>query len=300
MDRIGDYLVCTICKRKFFTKTGFQIHNKKEHCIEHSSLEAKRPAESSIRFQIHNKKEHSTLEAKATSTENFISSNETSNSITKTNKIPIIKENSGNTIDKTFPIKSDDDFQDSTLSSHKIVSNKVEENSANSKTIIPDKKSDQIFKCDICQKGFKLENKWKHHLEVGHKENQRFHCHKCDKQFKAQRSLTRHTKRIHSKIQPFPCQKCDKKFAEKFELKNHSLATHEKIKPFHCQKCDKTFFRKRDLNSHINIIHDKIKNFHCQICKKSFLRNKYLIQHTRNIHEKNITFLLLNVQQKFP
>jgi hypothetical protein len=214
MDRIGDYLVCTICKRKFFTKTGFQIHNKKEHCVEKSTLEAKRPAESSIRFQIHNKKEHSSLEAKATSTESIISTDVTSNSITKThlepNKLFIIKENSGNTTDKTFPIKTDDDFKDPSLTSHKILSNKVEEISASSKTIIPDKKSDQNFKCDICQKGFKLEHKWKHHLEIGHKENQCFQCHKCDKKFKAQRSLTRHTKIIHSNVQPFPWQKCDK------------------------------------------------------------------------------------------
>jgi hypothetical protein len=276
MDRIGDYLVCTICKRKFFTKTGFKIHNKKEH---------------------------STLKAKATTTESFVSSDETSNSITKDNlepnKLFLIEENSGNTINKTFPLKTEDDFQDSTLSSHNILSDKVKEISASSKTIILDKKSDQNFKCDICRRGFKLEHQWKHHLEIGHKENHSFHCHKCDKQFKAQRSLTRHTKRIHDNIQPFPCQKCDKKFAEKFELKNHSLANHEKIKPFPCKKCDKTFFRKRDLNSHINIIHDKIKNFHCHICKTSFLRNKYLHKHTKNVHEKNKTFSLSYVQPKF-
>ncbi len=100
MDRIGDYLVCTICKRKFFTKTGFQIHNKKEHCVEKSTLEAKRPVESSISFQIHNNKEHSTLKAKATTTESFVSSDETSNSITthlEPNKLFIIEENSSNT-----------------------------------------------------------------------------------------------------------------------------------------------------------------------------------------------------------
>jgi hypothetical protein len=49
MERVGDYLVCTICKIKFFTKTGFQIHKNKEHYKEQSTLDAKRPAESSTR-----------------------------------------------------------------------------------------------------------------------------------------------------------------------------------------------------------------------------------------------------------
>jgi hypothetical protein len=55
MERIGGFLVCTVCKKNFFTKLGFQIHrtqnpDHRSHNTEQSSLEARKtPPERSSR-----------------------------------------------------------------------------------------------------------------------------------------------------------------------------------------------------------------------------------------------------------
>jgi len=275
MDRVGDYLVCTTCKRKFFTKTGFQIHKNKEPCEEHSTLETKRPAKSSIT---------------PNETESFDSikrstwSEPEEKEALKTEGISLKSTDKTTTIltDRVLPELIDHSSRKTELSTN---SDEITKSEAGSKKML-DVMSNHNYHCEICRTGFKLENEWKRHLEIGHEKKRDYQCQNCDKMFNTMRALTRHTKTVHSIIRPFQCRKCDKMFAFKPNLIIHITAVHDRIKNFHCQICKKSFYQIGHLISHTKSVHEKLKPFYCQTCDKSFARKWSLQAHILSLHEK--------------
>jgi len=304
MERIGDYIVCTICQRKFFTKTGFQIHINKDHCRNKSTLEAKRPAESSTR---------------SNETESFDSIKRSTWSEPEEKEALNTEGISLKSTDKTATILIDRVLLELTDHSSRKTElltnpNEITKCKTGSKKML-DAISNNTFHCEICQTGFKFENEWKRHLEIGHEKKRDYQCQNCDKMFTTMSILTRHKKTVHSKIRPFQCQNCDKMFASKQNLiihkatvhdrikkyhcqickKNffqsghllrHTKSVHEILKPYNCQTCDKSFASKLSLQLHTLTVHEMLKHFHCQTCDKSFAQKKTLQKHTLSVHEK--------------
>jgi len=275
MERIGDYLVCTSCKRKFFTKIGFQIHKNKEHCKEKSTLEAKIPAESSItsnETESFDSIKRSTWfepeEKEALNTEGI--------SLKSTDKTTTIL------IDRVLLELTDVPSRKTDLLTN---SDEITKNEASAKKML-NEMSNYNYLCEICQTGFKLEIEWKHHLEIGHEKKRDNRCQNCDKMFTTMSILTRHNKTVHSKIRPFQCPKCNKMFACKRNFHFHVSGVHDKIKNFHCQICKKGFVQKQQLLFHVKSVHENLKPFHCQTCNKSFALKKTLQVHTLSVHEK--------------
>ena len=155
MERIGDYIVCTICQRKFFTKTGFQIHKNKEHCQEKSTLEAKRPAESSIR---------------SNETESFDSIKRSTWSEPEEKEAINTEGISLKSTDKTATILTDRVLLELTDHSSRKTEllanpNEITKCKTGSKKML-DAISNKAFHCGICQIGFRFENEWKRHLKL--------------------------------------------------------------------------------------------------------------------------------------
>ena len=275
MNRVGDYLVCTTCKRKFFTKTGFQIHKNKEHCKEQSTLEAKRTPEISIRS-----KETESFDSIKISTW----SEPEEKKALKTEGISLKSTDKTTTIltDRVLLEQTDHSSRKTELSTN---SDKITKSKTGSKTML-DAMSNHNYHCEICRTGFESENEWKRHLEIGHEKKRDYQCQNCVKMFNTMRALTRHTKTVHSIIRPFQCPKCDKMFAFKPNLIIHITAVHDRIKNFHCQICKKSFYQIGHLISHTKSVHEKLKPFYCQTCDKSFARKWSLQAHILSLHEK--------------
>ena len=167
------------------------------------------------------------------------------------------------------------------------------------------------FKCDICEKGFKMKKHLKEHLATAHnitKEN--LNCYKCDKVFNSYSSLEHHRGKYHpsrnssGKVEKkFKCTICLKKFMLEPALKKHILFVHEGTKNFSCEYegCDNKYFTKGALKQHILRFHEGQKDdqylkkfipserenlpFQCDICGKIFATQYVAYRHTISIHE---------------
>ncbi|OCT79793.1 transcription factor Ovo-like 2 [Xenopus laevis] len=84
--------------------------------------------------------------------------------------------------------------------------------------------SEEIYSCEICAKGFRL-----------------------------QRMLNRHLK-CHNQVKKHLCTFCGKGFNDTFDLKRH-VRTHTGIRPYKCEVCNKAFTQRCSLESHLKKIH---------------------------------------------
>jgi len=108
-----------------------------------------------------------------------------------------------------------------------------------------------------------------------------FKCDQCDKDFRLRGDYLKHLK-IHTGIRPYVCDICGKTFNKCASMRNHKVL-HSDEKPFSCDECGKRFKAKRHLHKHMRI-HTDIKNYACSYCEK-----KFRDADTRNIHEKQHT-----------
>lgn len=84
------------------------------------------------------------------------------------------------------------------------------------------------FKCEICNKSYKLINALTDHKHSVHIEERRHACTKCDKKFKLPHHLKEHNLRVHERPQErkFICDLCKKKFLNQLDLKVHEKRSH--------------------------------------------------------------------------
>ena len=271
MERANGYLMCTFCKRHFFTKIGFQIHKTEEHPQE----EAK---PTNCFLESDKKVDHITVKG-----------------ATSDHEEKYLLKTEGNS----------EAFVDKTSNANKVVKHETLQNESKTTLLktaakvaatMPKKINNNHFRCKACQKGFKLEIELRRHIQQQHEKNQYFQCRECDKKFTFKTKLKRHKNEVHDKSMPFKCQECDKKFTRKDYLIIHSnrkhfkiktfQSVHDKIKSIQSQECDKHLISKSYLKTHTNRVHDNIKTFQCRECDKKFNLKSNLKRHKNTVHYK--------------
>lgn len=175
-------------------------------------------------------------------------------------------------------------------------------------------KSEQRYRCNICQKVFKSSHQIKYHqycddsLEKPYKcdecsaeyrtgyqlkQHQQLHlntyyeCSECSRKFSHDASAKKHYKK-HFQMTPispkktipkgvFPCKICDKIFGRRDYLKKHMIC-HDEKKRFSCSQCDKVYARNNALKFHILTAHTERQEFECK-CGKTFSTMQSLARH---------------------
>lgn len=111
----------------------------------------------------------------------------------------------------------------------------------------PSQRPQRPYKCNVCQKGFKLS----HHLKVHkliHTGERPFKCEVCERAFTQSNDLKRHV-RIHTGEKPYKCPVCKKQFRLLNDLRVHSLV-HTGERPFECDTCSMAFTNHQNLRRH--------------------------------------------------
>ena len=85
------------------------------------------------------------------------------------------------------------------------------------------------FKCDICDKKFRLKHHLKGDVRTVHEGVKNNECDICGKEFGHLGTLKRHIKVVHEKRRDFLCDTCDKSFTLLHHLKKHKIMVHESI-----------------------------------------------------------------------
>lgn len=135
--------------------------------------------------------------------------------------------------------------------------------------------------CNVCGKCFKFPCDFKRH-SVMHTGERVFKCDECQKSFKLLSHLKMHIYRFHTMERPYPCDSCGKRYASVTDLRCH-LLIHSSERPHVCSFCSKGFFSAKDLRKHLQI-HTGERQFECDVCKRKFLRRGHLEKHIVVVH----------------
>ena len=123
-------------------------------------------------------------------------------------------------------------------------------------------------------------------IEKNEKDNL-YHCEICQKGYKDRSNLVKHL-RIHTKEKPFECEICGKEFAHS-QSKNDHMNIHKQKKPYQCTECEKTFANGSNLRRHLNGVHKEEKKHKCEYCDQKFSQKTNLNSHVKKFH--SIPFL---------
>lgn len=82
-------------------------------------------------------------------------------------------------------------------------------------------KSERLFKCYLCGKGFKRKSTLKDHEEI-HRHDNPFECVICKRHFKQKSRLLRH-EITHLEDRPFVCEVCNSRFKSSQGLVQHKI-----------------------------------------------------------------------------
>jgi uncharacterized Zn-finger protein len=108
---------------------------------------------------------------------------------------------------------------------------------------------DEMFHCDICNKGYKDRSNLTKHLRT-HTKEKPYVCEVCGKEFSHSQSKKDHMS-IHKQEKPYPCPSCNLSFGNGSNLRRHISAIHEKEKPHECPHCNQKFSQKANLKNHL-------------------------------------------------
>ncbi|XP_053315608.1 transcription factor Ovo-like 2 [Spea bombifrons] len=125
--------------------------------------------------------------------------------------------------------------------------------------------SEEIYSCDICGKGFRLQRMLNRHMKC-HNQEKRHLCTFCGKGFNDTFDLKRHV-RTHTGIRPYKCEICNKAFTQRCSLESHLKKIHgvqqgyaykqRRDKLFVCEDCGYTGPSQEDLYLHVFGTHPK-------------------------------------------
>ncbi len=134
---------------------------------------------------------------------------------------------------------------------------------------------DKRFSCDECHKTFTRKDTVRTHKKIAHAgkkthQKKRFYCQKCNKHYALLRSLRDHIK-VHHDGGSFTCGSCNASFRSRHGLEYHTESVH-KCKKFSCQKCDKVYSTPDNLRRHVKVAHEgHLRNkYECTRCGRKF------------------------------
>ena len=86
----------------------------------------------------------------------------------------------------------------------------------------------QIFKCNVCNKGFTKTQSLKIHLSTVHMGEKNYKCKICGKDFPKSTALKRHDDTVHKGLKPYKCDFCTVSYGQSGDLKRHIQRVHKK------------------------------------------------------------------------
>ncbi|KAK9870265.1 hypothetical protein WA026_006353 [Henosepilachna vigintioctopunctata] len=168
------------------------------------------------------------------------------------------------------------------------------------------------YKCDQCDKSFRMKYKLDLHKKKEHIGIRGHICSTCKKGFFTLRDMNHHIKMTHLKLRPHVCPHCERGFSSKYALKTHvrqhtnetpykcyicaegfrqniSLRTHLKskhnileVKKYPCECCEKAFSTEHALKVHLRLHSDD--NYKCEHCEECFQQKIFLVNHLKSVH----------------
>lgn len=154
----------------------------------------------------------------------------------------------------------------------------------------------KTFRCEICSKSFRCEDRLEFHKQFHTKGAQAGKCAECKKEFPSELCLYKHMLYNHLAPKVFTCEKCGKTFRNKSSLTYHSRShtSFEAMRPFTCDLCQRRFARKNILRDHLTIQHGteltpKMQTcFQCRACKEVFPNTNSAISHMEIHHPDQV------------
>ena len=214
---------CQTCCRRFFTKTGFQIHSNAHKTVGPKTVTlAEKEEEDKVRdmFKI----------------ELNLTKGATEEAITNQSKLDFLKN------------ESETELKISEVLIKSLSSRMKKEQQARKE-----------HQCQICEKICKNETSLNEHSKTFHENLKPYQCQVCEMTFRFKGSLNRHFEAFHVKLKPHQCQQCKASFSRLDSLQKHIQIVHEKAKPYQCEICKRPFAQKPHLKKHIRNVHEKIK-----------------------------------------
>ncbi|CAH1173627.1 unnamed protein product [Phaedon cochleariae] len=113
-------------------------------------------------------------------------------------------------------------------------------------------RGEKPYDCSLCSAKFSNHSNLNKHMAV-HSEEKAHMCDQCGKRFKLKWALTVH-RRSHLRIKPHECKVCMKAFVNNKDLQRHAQI-HQETKSFMCSICSMSFRRQDNLRRHMKNTH---------------------------------------------
>nr|XP_032525925.1 zinc finger and BTB domain-containing protein 11-like [Danaus plexippus plexippus] len=154
------------------------------------------------------------------------------------------------------------------------------------------------YPCDVCDKIFQAQHKYKNHVDVTHRMVKKNKCPKCPERFADYFHRHKHMVDAHGETPlRYKCNVCEALFKRRYALSCHTKRRHLDMRDVNCDVCPYKCYTITELKAHM-IKHNGQRTYECNVCKKSYARKKTLKEHMR-IHNNDRRYVCAVCGQGF-